>query len=56
VSKVSKQAGKYYPIRRGKERPRDLLQELLEQERIKRLKEEKETRVTRKDIDLRTGL
>jgi hypothetical protein len=48
--------GQFYPIRRVKERERDLLKELLEQERIKRLKEEKEIRVTRKDIDLRTGL
>jgi hypothetical protein len=51
VSKVSKQVGKYYPIRRGKERPRDLLQELLEQERKQKSKEEKESRIhIRKDI------
>jgi rRNA pseudouridine-1189 N-methylase Emg1 (Nep1/Mra1 family) len=54
VSKASHRKG--YPIRRPKDYERDLLQELLEQERIKKLREEKEIRVTRKDIDLRTGL
>jgi len=46
VSKVSRLRGKYYPIRRPKERERDLLKELLEQER---LKEEKEIKIIRRD-------
>jgi hypothetical protein len=49
VSKASHRQG--YPIRRPKDYERNLLEELLEQERIKRLKEERETRVTRRDID-----
>ena len=49
VSKASKQ--RVYPIRRPKERERDLLQELLEQERKQRSKEQKESRIRiRKDI------
>ena len=45
MSKVSKTKGKYYPIRRPKERPRNLLEELLEQERKQRSKELKESRI-----------
>jgi hypothetical protein len=48
VSKVSRLKGQYYPIRRGKERERDLLKELLEQERKE---EEKAINNTRKGID-----
>jgi hypothetical protein len=51
VSKASKQ--RIYPIRRPKERERDLLKELLEQERKQKSKEEKESRIhIRKDIPL----
>lgn len=41
----AQRVGQYYPIRRGKERPRDLLKELLEQEQKQRAKEEKESRI-----------
>jgi rRNA pseudouridine-1189 N-methylase Emg1 (Nep1/Mra1 family) len=54
VSKASHNRG--YPIRRPKDYERNLLEELLEQERIQKQREEREIRVTRKDIDLRTGL
>ena len=43
MSKASHQ--RIYPIRRPKERERDLLQELLEQERKQKSKEEKESRI-----------
>ena len=50
MSKVSKTKGKYYPIRRPKERPRDLLKELLEKER---LEQEKKIETTRKATHLK---
>lgn len=47
MSKASHNRG--YPIRRPKDYERNLLEELLEQERIQKQREEREIRVTRKD-------
>jgi rRNA pseudouridine-1189 N-methylase Emg1 (Nep1/Mra1 family) len=49
VSKASHR--REYPVRRPKDYERDLMKELLEQERIQKQREEREIRVTRKDID-----